>query len=50
MDERNWAIVWFDPFYRLLGEHGIAEDTAEARREFERRMEVRRKEEGDAEQ
>ena len=30
---------------RLLGEHGIGEDTAEGRREFERRMEQRRSEE-----
>jgi REP element-mobilizing transposase RayT len=33
---------------RLLGEHGLAGDTAAARREFERRMEARRAEEGDA--
>ncbi len=32
---------------RLLGEHGIAEDTAAGRREFEHRMEVRRLEETD---
>ncbi len=35
---------------RLLGEHGIAQDTAEGRREFERRMERRRAEEGDPQQ
>ncbi len=35
---------------RLLGEHGIAQDTAEGRREFERRMERRRAEEGDPNQ
>jgi hypothetical protein len=35
---------------RLLGEHGIAKDTAEGRREFERRMERRRAEEGNPEQ
>jgi REP element-mobilizing transposase RayT len=35
---------------RLLGEHGIAGDTAEGRRAFERRMETRRAEEGDANQ
>jgi REP element-mobilizing transposase RayT len=32
---------------RLLGEHGIQEDTAAARQEFERRMEARRFEEAD---
>ena len=35
---------------RLLGEHGIAGDTAAGRREFERRMERRRGEEGDPNQ
>ena len=35
---------------RLLGEHGIARDTAEGRREFERRMETRRAQEGDPQQ
>jgi len=35
---------------RLLGEHGIAKDTAESRREFERRMETRRVQEGDPNQ
>ena len=35
---------------RLLGEHGIQGDTAEGRREFERRMETRRAEEGDPNQ
>ena len=35
---------------RLLGEHGIAKDTASGRREFEQRMESRRKGEGDAKQ
>ena len=35
---------------RLLGEHGIAQDTAAGRREFERRMEARRAGEGDPEQ
>ena len=34
---------------RLFGEHGLQEDTASARREFERRMEVRRLEVGDEE-
>jgi REP element-mobilizing transposase RayT len=34
---------------RLLGEHGIARDTAAGRLEFERRMEVRRLAEGDEE-
>jgi REP element-mobilizing transposase RayT len=33
---------------RLLGEHGIVRDTEEGRREFERRMEERRAQEGDA--
>lgn len=33
---------------RLLGEHGLPHDTPEARREFERRLETRRVEEGDA--
>jgi len=33
---------------RLLGEHGIGKDTAAGREEFERRMEARRREEGDA--
>ncbi|MGH6630573.1 MAG: transposase [Burkholderiales bacterium] len=33
---------------RLLAEHGLAGDTAEARREFERRMETRRAQETDA--
>jgi hypothetical protein len=33
---------------RLLGEHGIGEDSAAGRRELERRMESRRAEEGDA--
>jgi len=32
---------------RLLGEHGLAGDTAEARDEFERRMETRRAQETD---
>src|SRR5665213_308797 len=32
---------------RLLGEHGIVKDTAAGREEFERRMETRRREEGD---
>ena len=32
---------------RLLGEHGIQRDTAAGRRQFERRMEARRREEGD---
>jgi len=32
---------------RLLGEHGLAGDTAEARHEFERRMETRRAQETD---
>lgn len=32
---------------RLLGEHGIAEDTAAGRQEFERRMEARRTQETD---
>jgi REP element-mobilizing transposase RayT len=32
---------------RLLGEHGLAGDTAEARQEFERRMETRRAQETD---
>jgi len=32
---------------RLLGEHGIAEDTAAGRREFERRIEARREQEMD---
>lgn len=35
---------------RLLGEHGIARDTAEGRRQFERRMEARRAGEGDPSQ
>src|SRR5208283_3746606 len=35
---------------RLLGEHGIARDTASGRREFERRMETRRVGEGDPDQ
>ena len=35
---------------RLLGEHGITRDTAGGRREFERRMETRRREEGDPDQ
>ena len=35
---------------RLLGEHGIAQDTQAGRREFERRMETRRAQEGDPEQ
>jgi hypothetical protein len=35
---------------RLLGEHGVASDTAAGRREFERRMESRRGGEGDPEQ
>jgi REP element-mobilizing transposase RayT len=35
---------------RLLGEHGIAGDTAAGRRDFERRMERRRGEEGDPNQ
>jgi len=35
---------------RLLGEHGIVNDTAEGRRQFERRMETRRAEEGDPDQ
>jgi hypothetical protein len=35
---------------RLLGEHGIEKDTASGRREFERRMESRRRGEGDARQ
>jgi putative transposase len=35
---------------RLLGEHGIRADTAGGRREFERRMETRRREEGDPRQ
>jgi len=35
---------------RLLGEHGIAKDTPAGRREFERRMESRRRSEGDAKQ
>jgi len=34
---------------RLLGEHGIQEDTAAARRQFEQRMEKRRLEESDPE-
>ena len=34
---------------RVLGEHGIAEDTAAGRAEFERRMEARRREETDEE-
>ena len=34
---------------RLLGEHGIGEDTASGRQEFERRMELRRAAEGDEE-
>jgi REP element-mobilizing transposase RayT len=33
---------------RLLGEHGIGQDSAAGRREFERRMEARRAGEGDA--
>ena len=32
---------------RLLGEHGIRQDTAGCRQEFERRMEARRKEKAD---
>ena len=32
---------------RVLGEHGIVQDTAEGRQEFERRMELRRLEPGD---
>jgi len=32
---------------RLLGEHGLGEDTAQARQEFERRMEARRAQEDD---
>ena len=35
---------------RLLGQHGITQDTAGGRREFERRMETRRTEEGDPRQ
>ena len=35
---------------RLLGEHGLPEDTPATRREFERRMEARRAGEGDAAQ
>ena len=35
---------------RMLGEHGIADDTARGRKEFERRMETRRAEEGDPKQ
>lgn len=35
---------------RLLGEHGIEQDTEAGRREFERRMEARRAGEGEAEQ
>jgi hypothetical protein len=34
---------------RLLGEHGLPEDTAANREEFERRLEVRRREEVDEE-
>src|SRR5208283_5625433 len=34
---------------RLLGEHGIKQDTAAARQEFERRMEARRHEPTDEE-
>ncbi len=34
---------------RLLGEHGLAQDTAEARRQFERCLEARRLEPGDEE-
>jgi REP element-mobilizing transposase RayT len=34
---------------RLLGEHGLSQDTAQARQEFERRMEARRLVEGDEE-
>jgi hypothetical protein len=34
---------------RLLGEHGIQQDTAAARQEFERRLEARRLEETDPE-
>src|SRR5205807_2199205 len=34
---------------RLLGEHGIQQDSAAGRQEFERRMEGRRLEEGDEE-
>ena len=34
---------------RLLGEHGLEEDTASVREEFERRMEARRMEEADEE-
>ena len=40
----NWLRV-----DRLLGEHGIARDTATGREEFERRLETRRREEGDPE-
>ena len=35
---------------RLLGEHGIAKDNQSGRREFEKRMETRRAEEGDPRQ
>ena len=35
---------------RLMGEHGLPKNTAAARREFERRMECRRLEEGDAQE
>jgi len=35
---------------RLLGEHGLQEDTAASREEFERRMEARRLEEADEEE
>jgi hypothetical protein len=35
---------------RLLGEHGITQDNSAGREEFERRMETRRAEEGDAQQ
>ena len=35
---------------RLLGEHGIEKDTASGRQEFERRMEARRRGEGDPRQ
>ena len=34
---------------RLLGEHGLQEDTAASREEFERRMEARRLKETDPE-
>ena len=35
---------------RLLGEHGLQQDTAESRRQFELRMEARRLEQGDEQQ